>query len=95
MKAQPKAADAAVKEPLTRKKAFFKIVVPNYNNYIYIKKCLDSIKEQTFGDYVCIVVDDLSTDRSFEIAQIYALRDPYRFKAIQLHSRGCAGGCRR
>ena len=25
------------------KKAFFKIVVPNYNNFRYIKKCLDSI----------------------------------------------------
>ena len=28
-----------------RRKVFFKIIVPNYNNYIYIKKCLDSINE--------------------------------------------------
>jgi hypothetical protein len=28
-----------------KRKVFFKIIVPNFNNYIYIKKCLDSIKE--------------------------------------------------
>lgn len=73
---------------------FFKIIVPNYNNYIYIKKCLDSIKEQTFKDYVCIVVDDLSTDDSFKIAQIYANRDPEHFIAIQLKKKGYAGAAR-
>lgn len=46
------------------KKAFFKIVVPNYNNFSCINKCLDSILNQTFQDWFCVVVDDLSTDES-------------------------------
>ena len=65
-------------------KAFFKIVVPNYNNFIYIKKCLDSVLNQTFKDYICIIVDDLSTDRSPDIAKIYAKRYPDRFRFVQL-----------
>lgn len=75
-------------------KVFFKIIVPNYNNYIYIKKCLDSILNQTFKDYVCIVVDDLSTDNSPKIAQIYAKRYPDRFKFVQLEKKGYAGAAR-
>lgn len=77
-----------------KRKVFFKIIVPNFNNYIYIKKCLDSIKEQTFKDYVCIVVDDLSTDDSFKIAQIYAKRDPEHFIAIKMDKKLNAGGAR-
>lgn len=77
-----------------KRKVFFKIIVPNFNNYIYIKKCLDSIKEQTFKDYVCIVVDDLSTDDSFKIAQIYAKRDPEHFIAIKMDKKGHEGGAR-
>jgi glycosyltransferase involved in cell wall biosynthesis len=40
------------------------------------------------------VVDDLSTDDSFKIAQIYAKRDPEHFVAIQLEKKGYAGAAR-
>ena len=43
---------------------------------------------------MCIVVDDLSTDDSFKIAQIYAKRDPEHFVAIQLEKKGYAGAAR-
>ena len=75
-------------------KKFFKIVVPNFNNYIYIKKCLDSILNQTFEDYMCIVVDDMSTDNSDKIAEIYAKRHPDRFRFIRLGAKGHEGGAR-
>ena len=47
-------------------KTFFKIIVPNYNNGVWLPKCIDSILRQSFGDFVLIVVDDCSTDNSRE-----------------------------
>ena len=47
------------------------IIVPVYNTAKYLKECLNSIKNQTYNNYVCIVVDDGSTDNSFDIANEY------------------------
>ena len=74
-----------VKEPELQKKVevkphlekvFFKIIIPNYNNMAYIKKCLDSILEQTFQDFKIVVVDDLSTDGSDKFCEMYARKYP-------------------
>ena len=43
------------------------LVVPVYNVAPYARQCLQSIKEQTFKDFECIVIDDQSTDGSYEI----------------------------
>lgn len=45
----------------------FSVVIPNYNSEKWISKLLDSIKSQTFKDYEVIIVDDMSTDNSFNI----------------------------
>lgn len=47
------------------------IIVPNYNNGRYIKKCLDSILEQKYPEKEIIVVDDFSTDDSARIIREY------------------------
>ena len=51
--------------------SFFKIIIPNYNNAEWIRKCLDSILNQTFKDYSVVVIDDLSTDNSTEVVESY------------------------
>ena len=79
---------------MENKKYFFKIIIPNYNNYIYIKKCLDSILNQTFTDWHCIIVDDMSTDNSDKIAEIYSRRYPDKFTFLRMDYKGHEGGAR-
>lgn len=45
------------------------IVIPSCNNAKWLGKCLDSITSQTYQDFEIIVVDDLSTDDSVEVAK--------------------------
>ncbi|MGN1125445.1 MAG: glycosyltransferase family 2 protein [Candidatus Gastranaerophilaceae bacterium] len=42
-------------------------IVTSYNYSNYIQECIDSIKNQSFKDFEIIVVDDASTDNSYEI----------------------------
>lgn len=44
------------------KKIKFSIIVPAYNTYYYIDKCLKSILKQNFKNLEIIVIDDGSTD---------------------------------
>jgi len=47
------------------------VIIPIYNEEIYIKQCLDSILLQTLKDIEIICVDDGSTDNSIEILNEY------------------------
>ncbi len=49
----------------------FSIIVPVYNVADYLKKCLDSIVNQTYKDYEVIVVNDGSNDNSLQIIKEY------------------------
>lgn len=53
------------------------IIIPVYNASAYIKRCLDSIKAQTFNDYEIIIVNDGSTDDSLELIQAYAKKNEH------------------
>ena len=41
--------------------------VPVYNANEYLRECLDSILNQTFQDFEVLLVDDGSTDGSYNI----------------------------
>ena len=47
------------------------VIVPIYNVEKYVRKCLESLKNQTMKQIEVIMVDDGSTDRSGEIAEEY------------------------
>ena len=47
---------------------FFNIVVPVFNAEKYIEKCISSILKQTFKNYKVQIVDDCSTDSTYERA---------------------------
>ena len=56
------------------------VIVPVYNVEKYIRKCLESLKDQTFQDAEFVIVDDGSTDGSGAIADEYG--DDPRFRII-------------
>lgn len=49
----------------------FSIIIPVYNVEKYIKRCLDSVINQSYNNYEIIVVDDGCTDNSIKIAKNY------------------------
>ena len=51
------------------------IIVPVYNVEKYLKKCLDSLINQTLKDIEIICINDGSTDKSLEILEAYKNRD--------------------
>ena len=63
------------------------IIVPVYNTARWLPRCLDSIQNQTFTDWECILSDDGSTDESGVICDEYAAKDP-RFRVIHKENGG-------
>ena len=49
----------------------FKIITPIYNGEKYIGKCIESILSQDYDDYEVIIIDDCSTDKTWEIINSY------------------------
>lgn len=52
------------------------VIVPVYNTEKYLKRCLDSLVNQTLSDIEILIVNDGSTDNSQEIINSYKLRFP-------------------
>lgn len=63
------------------------IVVPVYNVQAYLRRCLDSIVNQTLLEKEVILVDDGSQDASGEIADEYAAKYPY-IKVVHQNNAG-------
>lgn len=65
------------------------IVIPVYNAEKFLVDTLDCVKNQTFTDFECVIVNDGSTDNSLEIINSYVETDE-RFKVITVPNNGCA-----
>ena len=44
----------------------FSLLIAHYNNWNYFERCYASINEQSFQDFEIVIVDDYSTDGSYE-----------------------------
>ncbi|MGN1124998.1 MAG: glycosyltransferase [Candidatus Gastranaerophilaceae bacterium] len=51
------------------------IIIPVYNTEKYLRKCLDSVCNQTLSDIEILCINDCSTDNSLQILQEYASID--------------------
>lgn len=51
------------------------VIVPVYNTEKYLKRCIDSILEQSYSDFELLLIDDGSKDGSGAICNEYAAKD--------------------
>lgn len=63
------------------------VIVPVYNASNYLRKCVNSILNQTFKQFELILIDDGSTDNSGKICDEYLLYDS-RCKVIHQKNQG-------
>jgi glycosyltransferase involved in cell wall biosynthesis len=82
-KFQPMPLPALPRQPL------FSVLVRNYNYAQYIGTALQSVLDQTYGNFEVIVCDDGSTDNSRDVVQEYVRKDP-RVRLIGQDNRGVA-----
>jgi len=65
----------------------FYVVIPCYNCEEYIGECLESLRKQTFGDWIALVADDCSTDNTAEVVRSY-MKDDDRIRLRVGDERG-------
>ena len=68
---------------------FFSVIVPVYNVEKYLPECIESVLNQSFGDFELILVDDGTKDNSGVICDEYAQKDA-RVKVIHQDNAGQA-----
>ena len=60
----------------------FNFVIPFYNAERWLEKCITSVKRQNYKNFECFLIDDLSTDSSYEVASKAAANDD-RFHLVK------------
>lgn len=63
------------------------IIIPIYNSSNYLRRCLDSVLNQSYLNYECLLINDGSTDNSKNICDEYALKDS-RFRTFHKKNEG-------
>ena len=75
------------------KKPVVSVIIPTFNSQQFVKRCLDSIINQSLKEIEILVIDDMSTDSTVEILNEYA----EKFNFINVYKTGkklMAGGAR-
>ena len=69
--------------------SFLRVIIPTYNGAKRLPHMVESIRRQTMTDYHLVIVDDMSTDDTWEVIQ--SLNPD---KAVKMERKGLAGGAR-
>lgn len=69
------------------KKPLISIIVPCYNAEKYIYDCLQSVLEQTYQNWECLIINDGSKDKTLPILEEYSLKDR-RFRCFSQENKG-------
>ena len=57
------------------KKTLVSVLIPTYNSAEFIKDCVESIINQTYKNIKIIIINDASTDKTFDILKRLAKQD--------------------
>lgn len=68
---------------------FFSIIIPVLNRLNYLPGCLKSVQSQVYGNYEIVIIDNGSTDGSYELAISLAQEDS-RIKLVTEPRKGLA-----
>lgn len=69
------------------KRKLISIIIPVYKTEQYLKRCVDSVLNQTYQELECILVDDGSPDEAGKICDEYKKKDA-RIKVIHKENGG-------
>lgn len=70
------------------------VIVPTFNSADVINRCLNSILIQEFGEFEIIVVDDCSTDSTYQIVLERARQSPIKIRPMRLAKNSGPGVAR-
>jgi len=65
---------------------FFSVIITTYNRANLLQRALNSLINQTFSDWECIIVDDGSTDDTYQIIKPLIITNP-KFRYIYHSNR--------
>jgi len=55
---------------------YVSIILPTYNRAHILSECIEQVINQSYPSWELIILDDHSSDKTFEIAQRYSKKDP-------------------
>ena len=85
------AAGKKAKEYYKKNTPSVSVIMPCYNSEKYIKEAVDSILEQIYANFELIIVDDSSTDKTWEIIKKYESQDYRIISSKNLYKKGISG----
>ena len=56
-------------------KELISVIVPIFNSENYLKNCIESVLNQTLGNWELLLINDGSTDSSLDICNEYSRKD--------------------
>ena len=65
------------------------VIIPVYNAELYLKRCIDSVLNQSFKSFEIIAIDDGSKDNSFKILNEYQQFSP-NIRTLSRENKGAA-----
>jgi glycosyltransferase involved in cell wall biosynthesis len=71
-----------------KRKALISVVTAVYNTKKYLDKAISSVLTQTFQDFEYVIVDDGSTDGSYEMLQEYADKNLEKIRLYRQENQG-------